>query len=431
MHFFRTLALALTIGFSFTALAARFDEATPMRVLLAYFQQTYADTNRDYPIHLLDRDDLDWRIAKAGAFGEKNLEKRVRVLRDYLREKTGVLLTEGEVAGLEAYVTVRKESAYALPLFGNDKKHKVCVVFPADASSNQRLEHERVLGLQIPGVYEHGFAQLRVKMEYAELRLFSLVHEMGHCFDRWYMPANAPYGEDVYLTHQAEGFAETFAALVLAREGWGSLAERRGTIRTIYARKIGEFIAKNPGFGDSNAMYGGLQYHLAPALAVAAQEIASAPPSMATALGDLIGRARAIVEKALLPRQSFNAVGSSYAQGREAAFELFRKLAQENPVNFERAYRDLRRFYETTDPVLEKIFDPGLKERLKQTPLSELAPPSLCALFRAPDRAGLQTRLDGWRRELARDLDVPSKQRQRADELRALFARLQQACPNN
>lgn len=429
MFFVRPLlGFVILFAFILQARAERFDEATPLRTLISYFQKNYADRNADYPIHLLERDELEWRIAKSGAFGEKNLEKRVTLLRDYLREKTGVLLTESEVSGLEQYVTTRKESAYAVPLLGDGKKHKLCVVFPADASSNQRLEHERILGLQVPGVYAHGFTQLRVKMEYSELRLFSLVHELGHCFDRWYLPENSPGGENPHLTHQGEAFAETFATLILAREGWTALAERRGTLRTIYARKIGEFIAKTPGFGDPNAMYGGLMYHLAPTLAEARREILVRPPSPATDLFELVTRARAIVAQALLPAQSFYALGSAYVQGREAALEQYRKFAADSPQHFGQAYRDLRAFFEATDPVIEKIFDPSLKERVPAGPLSEFSLVGLCPLYRAPERSGLQLRLDGWRRELARDLDVPTRQRNRAEELRSLFANLQQIC---
>jgi hypothetical protein len=63
-------------------------------------------------------------------------------------------------------------------------------------------------------------------------------HEIGHCFDRYYMSAEIEgsksgisMGKIVELRHKSEIFAESFATLLMARDGHTDIAEIRANLR--------------------------------------------------------------------------------------------------------------------------------------------------------------------------------------------------------
>lgn len=413
---------------------------TPISFLIEYFQKKYADQNKTYPILIVNRDELYWQFAKAGVLDASTAigkSKRIEILKNWVLEKLKITLTADELVNLETYFSERKEGAYGVPIFDqiNDRrKHRACLVFPADVNSNERFETERVLGLAIPGAYENvGFDQLTSRMTYGELRLFSLAHELGHCFDLEYLPQTDAAYENVHNTHLSESFAETFSALLLAKEGYSQLTQRRGHLRSIYARKIGELFGKNPDLsrGDINAMYYGAIYYLSPVLSGAQLEIDGNSKSFPSqwSLWDVVSIAQKVVQKFALKYLSFAAIGSANSQGREPALAMYKRFAEETPETFAEPYKFLLDYFKNTDQSLESSFDPHAKAPKPTETLSGIDHSRFCGLFKTGTRVLLQAEIEKLRRELISAQASAEQQKERSNQLKQLLKNLQDSCP--
>jgi len=455
--------LALVLGFLSPSVMASIKdlEAQPFAAVVDYvestylkeafqedaFQEAFPKGEHKYPIHILNRDEAELYLARQNALGDNKRELRMKVFREYLEARLGLNLTQNEASNLESYVYDLKGSAFALPFYLEDQKtdlgfakHKVCFVFPTDASSNQRLEHDRLLGFNVPKV--HGvqtFEHLKERMSFHELRVFSLIHEIGHCLDQEYIQKATADFSDPHAVHQSEAFAETFAALVMAREGYLHLPQVRAIHRSIYALRLGNYFAENPqlGFGDPNFAYGGLIYHLAPVLKAVSKYLDSSFSQLkAMGVRQLVQKSSEIVKTNSIAFRSFSAIGYSFVQGKDQALAQYKKNSEEMPELFAGAYQDLLTFYREIPALVDSAFNESAQTPRTQVELSPFQPRAWCGLFTAgKDSAENENRLLDEIYKLRQDLLLtpanPVLAKRRAKELSAVFLTLQNECKVN
>lgn len=404
--------------------------------LIARLQKTYAE-NADYPIFIVDRNEIEWEMAKRRLFGETQREKRLAFLEEYFERKTGRDINFNDAVNIEIYVNILVDSAFSLRLHNDDmlnpKTPKVCLVFPAPENSNQRLETERVLALNTPGVYGSlGYDNLRVKLSYEELRLFSLLHEIGHCLDRKFAPGSVfAGGENSHDIHLSESFAETFAALAMVREGYTKVAVRRAHMRIIYSRMIGPYLAANPqiGLGSPTFMDGGVIYHLYPVLRAANVEIQASAGRLGTAnVEDLIHLAERIVDQNALTYRTFSALTYLMKNGREEALQRYEEMAKESPEFFSEAIIGLQNYLAVTDRVLKFAFDQKAKPAKPRGRLSSIRYKELCDDLNADDTQAFFSKVNLYRSELRSAYGTPEEQRERAKALNWLMKEVSELC---
>ncbi len=333
--------------------------------IVEYVQKTYADKFTDHPILVFDMDELETRYALKKAFGKEKEkeEQRAEILMKYVKEEIGVELTLREAMSYEVYTTALKSGAYALPTLkdGPDRRkiYKMCAVFPASPNSNKRLEMERMTGLKTPGAYERTtYTGLQKKLEFRELQLFSLYHELGHCMDRIYMPENYnTYEVDAHDVHLSESYAEVFALLMLEKEGLRGTAQTRALMRNLYTQKMGKWFIDNPSNGFGNPMYlkGGVIYNLAPVLLAANEFLDRNTDFVEESVEVLLLKAKEFVDGYALPSRSFHGIYRIMSEENEKVLNFYRKYSQTMPSFFQDAYKDILLFLDNSPYLLDQM----------------------------------------------------------------------------
>jgi len=391
---------------------------------IQYVQQKYASQS-EYPILIFDRDEIEWRFAKTKAFKKNEKALRLKIIQQYVREKTGFEATDNDADNFESYLTVLKDGANALPVLENGATGAVrfCAIFPADANSNRRLGAERVLQLQTPGLYKTDFSQILEPMSHEQLRKISLYHELSHCLDTRFFPESYNSGGDADASqvHRNEAFAETLAILLLAKEGMGDLGKTRSAYRSVYARVVGNFLARREGGMDPNQQYGGPIYYLSPMIKAAQAMIEASPDFFHEAsLASLKKIAEEIVLEQSFSFQMISLIRFSYTDGRAAAFERSTKFEQDFPDLFKNTTKNLLDFYRQTDAVLETFFTRP-NAQLASPALMPFKPLELCSAFTSGSSSAYFARLDAYRNDLLRENGTPEEQRDRARSLMNVF----------
>jgi len=352
----------LTALVVFTSLAAAKSEFSKT---VDYIQATYADKFSDYPILIFDMDEVEARYAQAKVFGKgKEKEKlRAAIVQAYVKEEVGVELSLSEAIGYETYTSALKSGAYALPILmdGPDRRrvYKMCAVFPAASNSNKRLEMERLTGLKTPGAYKQTtYTGLQKKLEYRELQLFSIYHELGHCMDRVFMPENYnTYEVNPHDVHLSESYAEVFALMMLEREGVKGTGETRALMRNLYTQKMGKWFIDNPQNGFGNPMYlkGGVIYYLAPVLLAADEFLKRKKNFVQQDIDILLLKAKEFVDENALPSRSFHGIFRAMSEDTDKIISFYREYAQSTPGFFRDAYRDILYFLDFSPFLLDQM----------------------------------------------------------------------------
>lgn len=408
---------------------------TQMGQLVDSTQIKLANGQTPYPVLIFEKDELDWRFMKNQAFGKDKIQeaKRREIIKGYVLEKTQVTLTDNDASNFETYLTLLKDSAVALPLHDSySGPAKICGVFPADPNSNQRLEMERILGLGLEEAYGNiGYDQIKPKLSYEDLALFSIYHEVGHCLDQEFMPKTFTNSDDSHGIHQSESFAETFALLALAREGKTELGLKRAAIRTIYSQKLGKFLATHPenSFGNPNYVYGGIIYYLSPVLTKGQELIDSDIEAIQNMSNqDLIKLAKKIVDENSLHSRVFQGLYNVLAEGEESTMERYRRFSIEMPQLFGKAYPQLKYFVEKIKIDLENEIDLTALSEDGSGELTAIDQDQLCYAALDTNNDLFFSKIDKLRMEL-RASDAPIEvQRERQKSLKGIAEVLSTKC---
>ena len=353
-----TLALAISFNLDYTY------ALTQQSQLIQYLQDQYADQGQNYPVLIIDQDEIELRYAKENAFGsdEEKEKLRSKILAQYVLENTGVQLTSNDALGLEPYTSVMKGGAYAIPLFNNyrDKQYKICTVFPASVNSNQRLETHRILGLDTPGAYPaQAYQRLKKHIPFEILKMYSILHELGHCLDRTFMPnAYSTYEPNAHSVHESESFAETFSTFMLIKEGYKNWAQTRALYRNLYTRYMGQWFVDNPQNGFGNPMYlkGGIIYYLSPSLLQANYVIQRNRDLKDLSVLEYIEMAETIVKENAITSRAFHGIYRTFEEDHNVVIDFYREFSMDSPDFFKDAYEDLLVFLDFSPYLETQIF---------------------------------------------------------------------------
>ncbi len=356
----KALTLSLVVGASTHCTYALTEQSQ----LVKYLQEQYADQGQNYPILIMDQDEIELRYAKENAFGSDEAKEKLRstILAQYVQEKTGVELNSNEASGLEPYTSVMKGGAYAIPTFESytNKQYKICSVFPASVNSNQRLETHRILGLDTPGAYPaHSYHRLKKHIPFEILKMYSILHELGHCLDRTFMPsAYSNYEPNAHSVHESESFAETFSTFMLIKEGYENWAQTRALYRNLYTRYMGQWFVDNPqnGFGSPLYLKGGIIYYLTPSLLQANYVIERNRNLKDMSVLEYIEMAEVVVKENAVESRAFQGIYRTFSENTENVIDFYREFSLESPDFFKDAYEELLAFLDFSPYLETQIF---------------------------------------------------------------------------
>lgn len=395
---------------------------------------------KEYPIIIFNQDEISWQLAQSNAYGD-NAEakaKRIEIIQNYVKKKSSLEISEKEAESLENYITVMKDSAFAMPILQGswgERTFKMCAVFPASPNTNQRLEHERMLGLLTDEVYgDLGYEDIDLRMPYEQLAMFSIYHEVSHCLDPEFMPSNYNGHENPHNVHMSESYAEALALLILEQMGYENMGRARGQMRMMYSRMMGGYFARNPGLGMGNPFFvkGGVIYHLDPVLR-GAQEFAfySGNDFDNMNLEQLMNETVDIVHEYALDSRTFYAIGSYLeAEDKEEAIQTYRERAFDSPELFYKAYAGLVEYDDYTSYVLEQLLgDVSIRESYsKNFGNSLLNRSELCKAYKDQDRNVFDQEIERFRLVLREEGLPAESQREMAKELNSLHEDLLTQC---
>lgn len=425
----RSLLLSLVLVYSLPAQAFQ----TSYSALLARIQATYLKDAAPYPILIMDRDELEWRFARAGALGEEGEEARVRIVQEWVKERTGVAIDYNAGANFEPYLTALKDAAVAMPAMksGFASGIAMCAVFPPDPNRNRRLEAERILQLKVKESYgDRGYERLRESLAYDDAVLISVLHEAGHCMDRFFFPMMYQGGDDPHTLHQAESYAETMAVFLMAREG-RRVAGTRAYMRDVYSFFMQPWFAANAhrgGMLSPSFSYGGLVYHLSPSIRAASAALEAEPGLEARPLAELQERAAAIVRAEGFPSPLLTALHAVYAEGREVAFQRYEELAKSMPELFGAVVERMRAYLTREDSFKAEAFLPEGVEPAPETALLPVDRLRMCAAYRGGSQGALLAEIERLRQDLRAGNPAPALEAARFDLLSNLWSRLPGDC---
>lgn len=312
--------------------------------------QSQYGTKKTWPIVVFNKDQIQWRFARAKALGKENKEKRYRIIQRYVEERVGLAITEMEASQLEPYLTVLKEGAFALPVLKSQYpvRYKLCAVFPASANTSKELENERLLALNDKNIHPHREVHnYSAQMELEDLQLFSIYHELSHCLDEKYFPQTFEH-EDAHQVHLAESFAEVNAYFMLKSQG-RELADSRAKLRSTYSHFAGGYFAKNPqlGMGHPYFVAAGAIYHLGPILLKASAYTPTSEESE--------DFSRRLVDQHAIEFRGFAAIVKFLEVGSEAV-EYYEERVRQWPDLFKDALESLLQYQSTVPPMAEGLF---------------------------------------------------------------------------
>ena len=424
-----------------TTLALLFLGASPARAetsfsrLLAHVQSAYLGSAATYPILILDRDDLEWRFVRAGATSDSSSARRIAVVQEYVKEKTGVSISTNAASNFEPYLSLLNDAAVAMPALkdGTDQPEiEMCAVFPPDPNRNQRLEMERILQLRTAEAYgTHEFSQLRLTMSYHDAVLFSVLHESGHCMDTTFFPQLIAGASDPATIHQSESFAEAIAVLLMAKEGRGNVAEARSYLRDMYSFYLEPFFLAHPefGFGSESFAYGGLIYHLSPSIRAAAAELAARPGVIQSLpLSEVLNLAREVVEKNAFPTRLMGALYSGYTEGHSATLSRYKEFEAQVPEFFGGIVERLEAYWQADSDFKTNALLPTAPPAPSPTALLPFDQPRACASLAEGNYDAVRNQIDILRDDLRSGTPSYEAQTQRFALLSDLWKKLPFLC---
>lgn len=300
----------------------------------------------DYPIVVFNKNAAHTFIKKSGAQSEA---QKVAALQNYTLQAHQVSMTSVEASNILPYITQFKDSAVAFPFYEGPKT-RVCYVLPSFSQNDHATEIKRVLGDNnaSQNIY-HNFDTRKAMnwMSLEDLHLFSLYHELSHCFDQVYIrDANMSSG-DPHSIHESEVFAEVNALFLLAqKKSRRTLGYSRALLRGVYAQYMGPYLAKQPPSMAGDAYNkGGSIYFLSLAL-LKAQQLSEARSTriMELSLQETLELSNSVTQFSAIPSRSFQALHNYFTNGRNAALQQYQEMAQRNPDLFMQAYTDLLAF---------------------------------------------------------------------------------------
>lgn len=221
-------------------------------------QQRFGNMMPDVKLVAIDKDWFQQNAILNGnrthqyAPNEEEKETVRQLLSSYIHMRTSISFNATSFEGLEREV-LRTEGMAIKFQYGTDQENaktsekNICLLFPhfADKSRDQYYGDLINRNASINGTLAS--APLRDPMDFEYMKRFVDYHEIGHCYDRWYIKGvSGEGGARAFLEnrHKAEIFGEVFANLMLARDGYQNFSQKQADLRLAIAAFDGPLSAR-------------------------------------------------------------------------------------------------------------------------------------------------------------------------------------------
>lgn len=363
--------------------------------------------NRPYPIHILDRDKVQFLYIQAQLVGDDKTHDRLKVLRDYLNTTMDIDFSENQLIAVDDYIVKLNSLPTAIP-FKVDGSYKFCMVFVKQPNSNAAMEAEDLAGLKDIAIEsENKEYKLKSSLAYDDLYRFSLYHETGHCLDRNYLPNAHQAGISPHDIHLGEAFAETVGYLKLASEGKKDIAPTRALYRATFTHFTGSILGKSAQDLDPIHKRAGAIYFLAPYLMEAYSRLESLHEMEKLTTGEgLLAMAHEVVEAKAIDSRAFNAITNLFTQGNAETTEHTKESAQKHPELFYGTYMALLSFQNQLDFWVGSAFSDEKKELEPDIRVPSFPMDSICSAIQNNDQQAYLDALNLHRSRLNESLSL-------------------------
>jgi len=175
-----------------------------------------------------------------------------RLISEYVADRGNLLFNPDSFKGVEGDVSHTEGMALKFQ-YGADPQaaerggKNVCLLFPHFSDIDRDGYYQALLNRNESIHGDIARAPVRNPADYEYMKRFVDYHEIGHCFDRWYIKAiDSDAGPEVFLEnrHKAEVYGEVFANLMLARDGYTDFSEKQADLRLAIAALSGPISAR-------------------------------------------------------------------------------------------------------------------------------------------------------------------------------------------
>lgn len=297
-----------------------------------------------------------------------------RLMSEYVRQRGNLDFHPDSFKGLERDLS-RTEGMAIKFQYGETQtaaqtnEKNICLLFPHFADQDRDSYYQTLMGRNASIHGDIARAPLRDPMDYEYMKRFVDYHEIGHCYDRWYIKdLSTTAGPQAFLStrHKAEIFGETFANLMLARDGYGQFSEKQADLRLAIAALTGPISARMNDPSDVN-FYMTYVYLLQEGSRNAGREIErlGIPRLQAMSMDEIINLAHDITERssfevddgalavAIMMSNSFDLSPLEQMGRQDPAMQRRYELAQQLKADMEGAVRRVLDFGNRTEPVLQ------------------------------------------------------------------------------
>ena len=285
---------------------------------------------------------------------------------EYVRARSGLTFQPDSFEGLEEDVPHNEGMAIKFRYGENESaaassEKNICLLFPHFADQSRDGYYQSLLQVNASIHGDIARAPLKNPQDYEFMKRFVDYHEIGHCYDRWYIKTitreNGPQ-EFLATRHKAEIFGEVFANLMLVRDGYTGFFEKQADLRLAIAALSGPISAR---VNDqrSTEFFMTYVYLLQEGSRNAGREVERLGASRIQAMGmeDILNLAHEITERSTFdPGDAPFAVG--YLMSKSFDLSELETLRHTNPV-VQRRYDIALRLKNDMEGAVRRIFDFG------------------------------------------------------------------------
>lgn len=350
---------------------------------IAELQQRFGNLVRDVKVIVIDKDWFQKNAVLNGvppyqyALPPAQAQTVRQLAEEFARSRSGLPFSAESFTGLEKEMLSAEAQTYRLPYGRTEQEvesgqQNVCLLYPHYADWDRDSYYKTFLGLN-PAIHgDIANAPLRDPQSLEFMKRFVDYHEIGHCYDRWNVPTAAQSqngGQFLTNRHKAEVFAEVFANLMLARDGYTGFSQKQADLRLAIAGLSGPVKAalSNPREVD---FYMTSVYLLQEGSRNAGMEIERLGVSrlQAMSMEDVLTLANDITNRSVFDLQeTSSAVG--YMMYYAYDFTIWEQARLTNPV-IERRYQIAQRLKADMEGAVQRVLNLGSRTQPVLQPAS-------------------------------------------------------------
>lgn len=226
---------------------------TALSQRLSELQQRFGTMVRDVKLVVIDKDWFQKNAVLNGvppyqyALPPTQAQTVQQLAAEFIRSRSGLSFPPESFQGMEKEMMRTEGMSLKLPYGATEEalqggQQSICLLYPHYSDWDRDSYYKNLLGLN-PSIHgDIAQAHLRDPQSLEFMKRFVDYHEIGHCYDRWNVTALAQSqnaGEFLTTRHKAEVFAEVFANLMLARDGYTEFSQKQADLRLAIAALSG------------------------------------------------------------------------------------------------------------------------------------------------------------------------------------------------